>query len=314
MTLDLIITAREDLTDRITLFTLAGATGSLPTYIPGSHLEFDLGKAGKRAYSLVDLVPLAPEPATYQIAVQREDGGEGGSKAMHDLTEGDTVAATAPKNDFALVPTDAPSLLLAGGIGVTPILSFATSLKSRDLPYKFHFTTRSAEITPFKDHLSRDHGPQFHLWHDNGNAIDLRDVIENTDRAAHIYCCGPKGMIDTVREIAESAGFAADHIHFELFTSAASAEGDEAFEVEIASTGEVYTIPADKTIIEALEDAGVDVMYDCQRGDCGICQVDVLEGTPDHRDVVLSEDERASGDVMQICVSRAKSARLKLDI
>jgi vanillate O-demethylase ferredoxin subunit len=130
----------------------------------------------------------------------------------------------------------------------------------------------------------------------------------------HIYLCGPKGMIDAARTAAVSEGHPEDQIHIELFTSAATAEGDTAFEVEIADTGAVYTIPPGKTIIDVLEDEGMDLIYDCQRGDCGICQTDVISGTPDHRDVVLSDAEKASGKVMQICVSRAKSDRLVLDL
>ena len=130
----------------------------------------------------------------------------------------------------------------------------------------------------------------------------------------HVYICGPKGMIDAARTAAADAGLADSQIHIELFTSPDAQTGDTAFEVEIKDSGAVYTIPPDKTIIEVLEEEGVDLMYDCQRGDCGICQTDVIEGTPDHRDVVLSQADKDAGNVMQICVSRAKSARLVLDL
>ena len=121
-------------------------------------------------------------------------------------------------------------------------------------------------------------------------------------------------MIDAARSAAQAAGLSNDNIYVELFSTTGTAGDDTPFEVEIKETGEVFVIPVGKTIIEVLEDAGKDLMYDCQRGDCGICQTDVISGEPDHRDVVLSEAERASGEVMQICVSRAKSSRLVLDI
>ena len=140
-----------------------------------------------------------------------------------------------------------------------------------------------------------------------------RPLIASADPTAHVYVCGPKPMIDATRAAMDTAG-RADLFHAELFENASHQSGDKPFEVEVASTGQIFTIPADKTIIEVLEAGGMDLVFDCQRGDCGICQTDVLEGTPDHRDVVLSKAERDSGKVMQICVSRALSARLKLDL
>ena len=314
MSKTLIVRSIEPVTGRISLFTLEAADGvALAPYTAGAHLDFDLGDLGSRSYSLIDFAPPTDVPSQYHVAVQREDTGEGGSKAMHALEVGTQLSATDPKNDFELHESDAPSLLIAGGIGLTPIVSFATELTKRGTEYRMHYATRSQDMCAFRDKLTQAFGDNLTLWFDDANKIDLSAIVQGTDTGAHIYCCGPKGMIEAVRELAEQAGFDKDHIHFELFATPPSHEGDQPFEVEI-NDGRVFTIPADKTIIEVLEEADVDVMYDCQRGDCGICQCDVLEGEPDHRDVVLSESERASGDVMQICISRAKSARLKLDI
>ena len=161
--------------------------------------------------------------------------------------------------------------------------------------------------------LAEKLGEAFTLHCDDADsALDL-DAVIATLGDAHLYVCGPRGMIDAARATADAAGFPTGRIHFELFEAAPPPAADAAFEVQI-NAGSVFTIPPGKSIIEVLEENDVDVMYDCQRGDCGICQCDVLEGEPDHRDVVLSEAERAAGDVMQICVSRAKSARLVLDI
>lgn len=312
---DLIARKIEPVSDRISLFTLEAKDGTaLPAYSAGAHLDFDLGPVGSRSYSLVDFTPPGDNPESYRIAVQREDEGDGGSVAMHKLREGDSLTATDPINDFTLHEGVAPALLLAGGIGVTPIISFATELTRRGTPYQFHYATRSEALCAFKDRLEEQFGDALSLWFDDSRPVDLDALIKGATPDTHIYCCGPRGMIEAVREKAEAAGFAKDQIHFELFASPDTHEGDQPFEVEIADTGQVFTISADKTIVEVLEEAGVDVMYDCQRGDCGICQTDVIEGIPDHRDVVLSEAERASGKVMQICVSRAKSARLVLDI
>lgn len=313
MSLRLILEAVEPVTDRVSLFTFAAETGELPPYTPGAHVDFDLGEIGTRSYSLVDFTPPGTPPDRYRFAIQREDEGAGGSKAMHALAPGDPITASLPKNDFPLQPGDAPVLLIAGGIGVTPIISFATALKRQGASFAFHYATRSASVCAFRDRLEETFGDALTLWFDDQTPIDLAALIDDAAPGPQIYCCGPRGMIEAVRERAEDAGIDKAHVHFELFTSPDTHVGDRPFEVQI-NDGRVFNIPADRTIIEVLEEAGIDVMYDCQRGDCGICQTDVIDGEPDHRDVVLSESERAAGKVMQICVSRAKSARLVLDI
>ena len=312
MTQSLVITAIRDETDRIRVFDLAAAEGGdLPGYTAGAHLTFDLGDVGERSYSLIDW-PGQADLARYTIAVQREDGGDGGSQKMHTLKVGDTVSADGPKNDFELRDHAGPALLLAGGIGVTPMISMATALKSSGRPYRFVFAARSADVMGFAEPIADQFAAT--LKYDDTDPLDLATLMADLEPGTHLYICGPKGMIDAARAEAVKAGLPEDRIHIELFTSAASAEGDTAFEVEIHDSGEVHTIPPGKTIIEVLEEAGMELMYDCQRGDCGICQTDVISGEPDHRDVVLSDAEKASNKVMQICVSRAKSDRLVLDL
>jgi len=304
----------ETVSDRISMFTLVAVdAGALDGFAAGAHLDFDLGAAGTRSYSLVAFTGPEPAPGAYRIAVQREDAGQGGSRAMHALAPGDHVTVTAPKNDFRLHDGPAPALLIAGGIGVTPVISFAGALTARGTPFAFHYATRSADLCAFRPRLEKRFAGSLTLWFDDRNMIDLDRIIGGAAPETHVYCCGPKGMIEAVRERAEAAGLPRDQVHFELFSSPAPHDGDRPFEIEIAD-GRVFTVPAGKTIIEVLEEGGVDVMFDCTRGDCGICQTDVISGEPDHRDVVLSDAERAAGNVMQICVSRARSARLVLDI
>ena len=311
---DLKIQSIEAISDLIRLFTLVSPDGdALAAYEAGAHIDFDLGEAGTRSYSLIDFTPPGKAPDAYRVAVKREDEGLGGSRTMHSFAVDDAVLTTLPINDFHLHDSDAPALLIAGGIGVTPIISFAAELTFRDGQFAFHYATRSVELCPFREQLETHFGDNLTLWFDDKQMIDLDALINNASPDTHVYCCGPKGMIEAVRERAEAAGFAKEQVHFELFTSPAMHAGDQSFEVEIAD-GRVFTIPADKTIIEILEENDVDVMYDCARGDCGICQTDVISGTPEHRDVVLSDAERESGKIMQICVGRAKSARLVLDI
>lgn len=304
------------LTSRICEIRIASRDGSaLPAYAAGAHVLFDLPDGDTRAYSLISFEQVRADPADYTIAVQKEPDGKGGSRHMHGLTTGSQIAFTAPKNDFPLHDGDAPAVLLAGGIGITPMVSMAAMLASADRAFAFHYSGRSAPLMAYHDALRDRFGDRLHLHYDDDPscALNLDAVIGGVQDGGHLYVCGPKGLIEAVKTKAEAAGIDAAHIHFELFDAPQEQQGDTAFEVEINS-GEVFTVVPGQSIIEALEDGGVDVMYDCKRGDCGICQCDVISGTPDHRDVVLSEDERRAGNVMQICVSRSKSPRLVLDI
>ncbi|TDK47434.1 PDR/VanB family oxidoreductase [Antarcticimicrobium luteum] len=313
MTQELIIDGIRDETDTIREFTLRAADdGALPAHGAGAHLKFDLGAIGTRSYSLIDWPGDAP--GTLRIAVQREDGGQGGSRHMHSLQPGDRLRAETPDNDFPLGAHDGPALLLAGGIGITPLISMASALDAAGRPFALHYCARSRGVMGFADALASAFGDRVGFHFDDETPLDLATLFAGLDPATHLYVCGPKGMIEAARAAANAAGLPDAQIHFELFTTPQPQDGDTAFEVEIASTGQVFTVPPGRTIIEVLEDGGLDLIYDCQRGDCGICQTEVLEGTPDHRDVVLSDAEKAEGKLMQICVSRAKSAKLVLDL
>lgn len=290
--------------------------GTLASYTPGAHVKFAL-PAGERSYSLIDFEPVSTDSAitSYRFAVQLEAQSTGGSRHMHELAPGDEVLALPPGNDFPLV-TGKPALLIAGGIGITPMISMATALRQSGTGFRFHYTGRTGAVMAYRDELEKAFGDHLALHFDDQpeKALNIGSLAASVSAEEHVYVCGPKGMIDAVKSAMEAAGVSADRIHFELFTSAAEQAGDTAFEVEVHATGEVFEIPPGKTIIDVLEAGGVDLIHDCLRGDCGICKTDVIEGLPDHRDVVLSDAEKAEGKVMQICVSRAKSARLVLDL
>jgi ferredoxin-NADP reductase len=291
-------------TERIRSFFLETADGGpLAPATAGAHIDLDLGSIGTRSYSIINL----GDAAEYHIAVQRQDDGSGGSVAMHKHGTGDVLTAGAPKNDFPLVDCG-PFILLAGGIGVTPLLALAHEIRERGAAFAFIYCGRSRDDMAFIDdhmvvHCDANDGPP-----------DLSALLASLTSQTHLYVCGPKPMIEAAKALAVKRGLPANQIHFELFANGSPLPMDQPFEVEVASSGKVFTIPVGRSIIEVLEDAGMDIMYDCQRGDCGICQTDVIEGIPDHRDVVLSEAERASNKVMQICVSRAKTTRLRLDL
>lgn len=308
----LILAHTEFETELIRVMSFRSASGSvLPGYTAGAHIEFDLGPAGKRSYSLIDWPTVSN---LYTVAVQHEEAGEGGSKAMHALSVGNAIEVAQPLNNFPILDGAEPVLLLAGGIGITPMISMATHLRNQGRTFQLHYTARDNSRMGFAAPLKEAFTDAVSLYLDGTNPLDLTKLMRAQAPGTVVYLCGPRGMIDAARTAAIEAGLSEESIHIELFTTAEAREGDTAFEVEISSSGQVVNVAADQSIIEALESAGVDVMYDCQRGDCGICQCDVISGVPDHRDVVLSDAERASGSVMQICVSRAKSPRLVIDI
>ena len=305
----------QDVTNQIRLMRFQDVSGnSLQAYSAGAHVEFELSGIGTRTYSLTDWQNVDRRPKIYEIAVQREDDGDGGSKAMHQIDIGATVKASEPANDFELAEDSSEVLLLAGGIGVTPLISMATQLKQENRRFHFHYSARTQNQMAFKDKLETNFGPHMSFHFDDIVPIELSLVMKDQPHGTAIYICGPKGMIDAARAAAEDAGHSDKMIHVELFSTPKDSSEDTAFEVEIQSSGEVFVILPGQSIIDVLSAEGKDILYDCQRGDCGICQTDVISGIPDHRDVVLSEADRQEGKVMQICVSRAKSARLVLDI
>jgi len=300
----------QKLTDQISEFNFETPADAPHAWAAGSHVELKTS-AGLKSYSLIRW----PNETInhFRFAVKCEHSGAGGSQAIHSLRGGDVINAKDVRNNFELVDQSCPILLLAGGIGITPIISMAAALQEQNRPFQLHYAVRNAESAAYTNELKHYFGDRFHLYLDDTNPIDLNDLITtNTDHA--FYICGPQGMINAARSLAENVQIPASKVHVELFASTEGESGNTAFEVEIASTGQIISVAANQTIIEALEEAGVDVMYDCQRGDCGICATDVIAGEPDHRDVVLSEAERSSNSVMQICVSRALCERLVLDL
>jgi vanillate O-demethylase ferredoxin subunit len=249
------------------------------------------------------------------LGVLREQQSAGGSQFMHALKVGDVVRATEAANNFRLRDERSPALLFAGGIGITPILSMASAMNARGIPYRVHYAGRMQGSLAFLPQLRAICTEALSVHYDSDDSrLDIAAALRDVSLDSQIYVCGPAGMIEAVKACAVATGIPPDRIHYELFKAEQPSSPDKPFEVEIKSTGHVIAVAADQTIIQALEAAGLEVLYDCQRGDCGICQCGVIAGVPDHRDVILSDDEKAANKVMQICVSRAKSERLVLDL
>jgi phthalate 4,5-dioxygenase reductase subunit len=312
LSLPLRVSRTADAAQDIRLFELRSADGGeLPEFSPGSHISLRVPNGMIRKYSLCN------DPAErdrYVIAVLREPRGRGGSVSMVDgVKEGDEILATAPRNDFPLVTSPAGYTFIAGGIGITPILSMMRHLKSSGGPkFKLYYCTRTKEQTAFREELlASEFRGQVVMHHDGGDldkALDLWPALENPK--GHVYCCGPRGLMDSVRDMA--GHWNASNVHFEAFSEAQSHKPDDRpFRVKLARSGTVVEVPADKTILETIRAAGYEAPSSCESGTCGTCKTKLLAGEPDHRDLVLAERER--GDNIMICVSRAKSDEITID-
>lgn len=300
-----------------------GAT--LPGWSAGSHIKVQVklpdGSTDWRQYSLIDLQGQSGSadfaPASYTIAVRREDDGRGGSKFMHSqLQTGDTVLVEAPKNDFPMHDTDGVSVFLAGGIGITPMASMAAYCVKAGKKLQLHYAGRSRDFMAFLPELQALLGDALLVHADAesaGSGFNIDELLDGCAENDRLYVCGPKALLDSVLEKAHARGWAPERVHFELFTAPAVEAGDHAFEVEMAQSGQKFTVPVGQTILDCMIENGCDPMFDCKRGECGVCAYPVMEGEIDHRDYVLNQRERDAGNVIQVCVSRAKGARLVLD-
>lgn len=298
--------------------------GVLPAYSPGAHVKVRVqladGKSDWRHYSLIDLAgdPAgAAAPREYTIAVRREEPGRGGSRYMHEgVQAGDVLSVEPPRNDFPLHDGPAGAVLVAGGIGVTPLASMAARRRALGLPLRMVYAGRSRELMAFLPELESLLGGDLgvHADDERGGALDVGAILDACAADERVYVCGPKVMLDAVLAASEARGWPHERVHFELFSPPAAEAGDQPFEVELAQSGQRFTVPVGQTILDCMIEHGCDPLYDCKRGECGVCTAEVLEGVPDHRDYYLSDAEKAQGKVIQICISRAKSPRLVLDL
>ncbi|MEU8662470.1 PDR/VanB family oxidoreductase [Actinoplanes philippinensis] len=279
----------------------------LPAWTPGAHVDVHLAPGLTRQYSLCG------DPAdrsVWRIAVRREDAGRGGSRHVHErLSEQDPIEVGEPRNHFPLQPA-ARYVFLAGGIGITPILPM---LAAAAAPWELHYAGRDAASMPFLDRLAGDDRVTLYPEDERGR-VDLDALLGRQPPGTLVYCCGPEGML---RAAEEACAHRPDvSLRVERFTpvTAGGAGRREGFEVELAATGRTLTVPAGRSILEVVEDAGVSVLSSCREGTCGTCETTVLSGAVDHRDSLLTPAERAANDTIFLCVSRAAGPRLVLDL
>lgn len=301
---------------RIKSFRLRAVNGGqLPEFQPGAHLQVKVilpdGNNAKRHYSLLGD---PNDREVYEIGVLKEPEGRGGSLYMHQLNEGDEIEIRAPKNEFPMASIADHSILIAGGVGITPILSMLHKLASDKQSFEIHYSAREASGLAFRnriEHLAGDNAHFYASRDPNGQRLDLKSLLSTPKPGVHVYFCGPRGMITTIREIAEAQGWPAAQIHFESFGARPLAD-DKPIRVHLSKSNKIITVPANQTILDTLLEAGISVPHDCKRGECTMCTTHVLEGEPDHRDLCLSSEEKSSS--MCVCVSRARGEELKLDL
>ena len=303
--------------DIVTLELVPVDGQTLPAFSAGSHVDVHLPGGIIRQYSLCND---PRETHRYQIGVLRDPASRGGSVAVHDrVQEGDVMTLSVPRNHFALAHEARRHLLLAGGIGVTPILCMAERLAHTGADFEMHYATRSPQRTAFRQRIAAScFAAQVHLHHDDGDAaqkLDLQTLLARPEPATHLYVCGPRGFMDAVLGTARTAGWPEAQIHYEFFgAEVARSDSDAGFEIQLASSGRVVMVPRDQTVVQALAAAGVDIMVSCEQGVCGTCLTRVLEGMPDHKDSYLTPQEQAANDQFTPCCSRSKSPRLVLDL
>jgi len=302
----------------ICTFELIHSEGkSLPAFSAGSHIDVHMPNGLTRQYSLCND---PSEGHRYLIGVLRDPASRGGSKTMHDtVAEGDMLRVSAPKNHFPLAHQAVHSVLLAGGIGVTPILCMAERLAMTGASFEMHYCTRSRDRTAFLGRIAASSfASQVQLHFDDGppeQKLQLQSLLAAPRPGVHLYVCGPKGFMDAVLNTARAAGWPAEQLHYEFFSAGAIDSADDAtFTVKLASSGKIVVVAKDKTVVQALAAAGIDVATSCEQGVCGTCLTRVLEGEPDHKDVYLTPEEQEKNDQFLPCCSRSKSPMLVLDL
>lgn len=309
-TIEVIVRRISYETPTVLSYDLRPANGRpLPSFEAGAHIDVHLPDGLVRQYSLIG----TPDAADYRIAVALDRATRGGSRWLHaHARPGDRIRISQPRSSFALADTKAASVLIAGGIGITPLLAMARRLHETGADWTLHHAVRSrAECALFDELSMLGDNVRFHVDSENDGLLDIARIVAQAAPDAQLYCCGPAPMLQAFLDAASSRD--PSSVHCESFTPSVPAADDGGFTVVLNKSGLSIQVGAEQTILDALEQAGVHAPSSCRNGVCGTCETRVLEGVPDHRDKVLSDGERAAGNTMMICCSRATTALLRLD-
>lgn len=294
------------------IYTLVPVEGArLPPVQAGAHVDLFLRADLVRQYSLLRA---SPAPDAYIVGIKKEEGGRGGSRYIHEnLRVGDEIEIGAPRNNFPLTEDAEHSVLLAGGIGITPIWAMAQRLRELGRSWRLHASNRARHEAALLDELAASSNVILHFDDEAGGYLDIDRVIAQAPPNTHFYCCGPMPMLAAFR--AATAYLPSQQVHDEAFAPDPNeADENRAFTVRLARSALDLPIPSSASILDTLREHGIDAVSSCEAGVCGMCETRVLEGEVDHRDHVLSAEERAANDRMMICCSRAKFGFLALDL
>ncbi|PRI10411.1 hypothetical protein B4915_12105 [Leucobacter massiliensis] len=287
--------------------------GALPRWTPGAHLELRLPNGLLRQYSLCGD---PAETGFLELAVLLEERSRGGSAYVHgELRPGDELPVTGLRSHFGFDPDAPEAVLIAGGIGITPLLPMIAVLSERGVPWTLHYAGRRRERMAYLGELTRQHGDRVRAYvSEEGGRLDLAAVAAEAGERAAVYACGPERLLADVEAVVGPV--AGERLRVERFRPREAEPGgvDEAFTVELVESGIEVEVPPDRSILEVVREAGVDVPSSCEEGTCGTCETPVIDGEPDHRDSVLSELEREMGGTMMICVSRSCGRRLVIEL
>ena len=311
------IVAIELAAEDILSFILRPIDGALPDRIdPGSHVDVHLPNGMMRSYSLSNG---SEHRQGYRLTVARDANSRGGSAYMHDkLRVGEILEISKPRNNFRLAEDAALSVFFAGGIGVTPFIPMITRLSQLGRAWRLYYCVRNRERAALSAEIAQlaadGNGEFVSHFDDRDGLFDLPGTINALAADVHLYCCGPTAMLDAFRSSAQQAGLASEQIHYEYFSSDVESATEGGFTVVLNQSGAQIMVQPGQTILQALVDHGVEMSYSCEEGICGACETRVIEGTPDHRDMVLTDAEKRANKTMMVCCSGARSARLVLDL
>lgn len=293
-------------------FTFVPTAGELPGFSAGSHVVVEVPLGDRKQRNPYSLLSDPRDCSQYRIAVRRLDESRGGSQGMHaNVDVGDELHISYPQNLFAPHSQARHHVLIAGGIGITPFMSYVAELQARGAPFELHYAYRGGLSGAFIDDLRERLGAKLSTYDSHaGEQLDIASVLRQQRLGAHLYTCGPASLFEAVRDQAAALGWPSGRVHWEEF---AAPEPGVAFSVELAKSGQRIDVPGDRTLLETLEDAGVDIDSGCRGGVCGACKTRYLEGQVDHRDHFLAESEQES--CLMPCVSRGCAERpLLLDL